>query len=550
MKSASAKKRPTASGAGGEELSVRIEPFGPKPEQLQALADIVTSHRAVHAYLAKTRFRLLRIDLIDPPEEMKPKTPKPLDNFRAVFFDYTNNRSVIATGSLAKPKSLEVTASGLQPLPSQEEFDEAVSIAMEHPELGRPLREQRLRAYPAMPPLAAHELPDGRMERTVTVGLIPAEGTQGHEIVTVNMIRRRVTRLEPSERGRAPPMSAAHNPICGQPNAFQSTAKGVAGSAWVTVKQGGKTVWKFLVVRPASSSGSNGSGVELRYVDYRGKRLLYRAHVPILNVRYAGDACGPYRDWQNEEGMIQANGTDVAPGFRLCSAPATTILDTGSDTGNYLGVAIYVQGQEVVLVSEMQAGWYRYVSLWRLHTDGTLRPRFGFSAVQSSCVCNVHYHHAYWRFDFDIRTAGNNLVREFNDPPLIGTSNWHDKNYEIRRPRDPARKRKWRVENKSTGEAYDLIPGPNDGVATASPDWPFPRGDVWILHYRGTEIDDGVIATGPPYEAGIDTWVNGEPINGADVVVWYGGHFTHDIAKEPPGQFGDIIGPDLKLVKW
>jgi hypothetical protein len=37
MKSASAKKRPTASGAGGEELSVRIEPFGPKPEQLQAL---------------------------------------------------------------------------------------------------------------------------------------------------------------------------------------------------------------------------------------------------------------------------------------------------------------------------------------------------------------------------------------------------------------------------------------------------------------------------------------------------------------------------------
>ena len=30
----------------------------------------------------------------------------------------------------------------------------------------------------------------------------------------------------------------------------------------------------------------------------------------------------------------------------MCNAPATTILDTGSDVGNYLGVAIYMQGQE------------------------------------------------------------------------------------------------------------------------------------------------------------------------------------------------------------
>ena len=82
--------------------------------------------------------------------------------------------------------------------------------------------------------------------------------------------------------------------------------------------------------------------------------------------------------------MIQATGADVAPGFRLCPTPATTILDTGSDAGNFLGVGIYVQGQEVVLVSEMEAGWCRHVSMWRLHTDGTIRPRFGFAAVDTS----------------------------------------------------------------------------------------------------------------------------------------------------------------------
>jgi len=57
-------------------------------------------------------------------------------------------------------------------------------------------------------------------------------------------------------------------------------------------------------------------------VDYKGKRVLYRGHVPILNVKYDGDACGPYRDWQNEESMIQAPaGNDVAPGFRNMGDP-------------------------------------------------------------------------------------------------------------------------------------------------------------------------------------------------------------------------------------
>ena len=550
MKRTSATKRPKTSGAEGEELSLNIQSFGPTPEHVQALAGTVAKQRAVQAYLAKTRHRLLRIDLLDPGEERKPARPEVPNRFRATFFDYTNNRTVFATGSLRRPTSLEVTESGLQPRPSGEEFQEAVSIVRKSPEFGDPLANETLRPYRPMPPLLGEELPDGRVERTVTVGLLPQEGTRGHEIVGVNMINRKLVRFEPSDRGRAPAMSAAHNPICGLPDASQSTASGVAGSVWVTVKQGGATVWKFLVARPAASSGTNGSGVELRYVDYRGKRLLYRAHVPILNVKYDGNACGPYRDWQDQEGMLSANGADVAPGFRLCPTPAATILDTGSDAGNYLGVAIYVQGQEVVLVSEMEAGWYRYISLWRLHADGTIRPRFGFSAVKSSCVCTVHHHHAYWRLDFDIRTAGNNVVREFNDPPLVGSSNWHDKNYEIRRPRDPARKRKWRVENKSTREAYDIIPGAGDGVATAMPDWPFPRGDVWILRYRGSEIDDGVIATGPPYEAGLDAWVNGEPLNGADVVVWYGAHFSHDVTHEEAGEFGHVVGPDLRRVKW
>jgi hypothetical protein len=547
-KKASPQKGPSPKGGEGE-LSVKVAPFGPTPADIERLSARIIKHKAVQAFLVKTRHRLLRVDVLDADEEKKPVRPAPPSRFQAVFYDYTNNRTVLATGLLARPGSLEVVESSMQPRPSEEEFEEAVRIVTDHPDLREGLRNSRMIPYRPMPPLVSEELPDGRVERVVTVGLRPREGMQGHEIVAVNMSRRSVMRYQPSDRGRAPETSAAHNPICGQPDANQATASSKAGSVWVTVRQRGNVIWRFLVVRPAASSGTNGSGVELRYVDYRGKRVLYRAHVPILNVKYDGNACGPYRDWQDQEGMIQANGTDVGSGFRLCSAPATTILDTGSDKGNFLGVAIYVQGQEVVLVSEMEAGWYRYVSLWRLHTNGTISPRFGFAAVQSSCVCNVHHHHAYWRLDFDIRTAGNNLVREFNDPPLFGGT-WHDKNFEIRRPRDPARNRKWRVLNKASGEAYEIVPGHDDGGATTAPDWPFPRGDLWILRYHGSEIDDGVVAVGPPYEAGLDSWRNSEAINGADVVVWYGAHFTHDIAHEEAGHFGHVVGPDLRPVNW
>lgn len=537
-------------------LKISVKPLGPQQAVIDSLSRAVEANPAIQRYLRDTRHRLLSFDLLEPGLEVKgKKLPPPPDRFCATFYDYTNHRVIRGSGKIATPKKLEVAEFSDQPVPTADEFREAVGVLREHSDFAEHFRAKRIVAYQAMPPLVPIELPDGRTQRTIAVGLRPASPLHGatHEIVGVNLSNQQVVRFP----NRAPGSSFAGGSICGPIAAGGATTSGfVAGQAWITVTQGNTVLWKFLAVRPAATRGAglstNGTGIELRFVDYRGKRVLYRAHVPILNVKYDNNACGPYRDWQNQEGVLQANGTDPVPGFRLCTSPATTILDTGSDGGNFLGVAIYVQGQEVVLVSQMHAGWYRYVSEWRLASDGTIRPRFGFSAIASSCVCNVHHHHAYWRFDFDIGTAGNNQVREFNDPCLPGfcPSNWHDKTFEIMRPRDPARKRKWKVENLSTHDAYEIIPGPHDGVATASPDWPFGEGDVWILRYHGNEIDDGVVATGPPYEAGIGPWVNGESIKGQDVVIWYGAHFTHDVQGEPPGVHGHKVGPDLKLVKW
>jgi hypothetical protein len=79
------------------------------------------------------------------------------------------------------------------------------------------------------------------------------------------------------------------------------SAKGLTGSATFTFSWDGIDYWTFQALTPSSSDGTRGSGIELPDVRYKGKLVLYRAHVPILNVKYdkgVRDVCGPhYRDW-------------------------------------------------------------------------------------------------------------------------------------------------------------------------------------------------------------------------------------------------------------
>jgi Copper amine oxidase, enzyme domain len=525
------------------ELSVKLEQRGVAQDIIERLSREVLRTTSVKRFLPKTRTRLLSIDFIEDEKESKPtRIPPPPSRYRATIYDYANNRAVMVEGKIENLKEIEdeieIIESGIQPLPSDEEFEAAVRILAKDPTLAPAIRERSLQPYRPMPPLINVELPDGRVERTLAVGLFSPNERIKNRIIGVNMIRESV--LQELQDVALPSADS-----CGPPQDFNCPDSGSNGQVKITVTQGSTVLWTFVVVRPSASSGTNGSGIELRYVDYRGKRVLYRAHVPILNVMYSNEGasagCGPtYRDWQNSETCFQASGTDLAPGFRLCPTPAKTILETGSDSGNFKGVAIYVQGQEVVLVSEMQAGWYRYISEWRLHANGTIRPRFGFAAGNNPCTCKAHHHHVYWRLDFDIRTAGNNVVEEFNDPPLIGTSNWHTKKYEIRRTKDAGRKRKWRVKNTQTGEGYLIVPGANDGKSDG-----YGVGDLWVLRYHSSEIDDGQGFTTDASlsQAHLDRFINGEVVENSDVVIWYAGHFLHDVAHGDGGSH--IVGPDL-----
>ncbi len=364
-----------------------------------------------------------------------------------------------------------------------------------------------------------------------------------HEIVGVDLTGGPTQRFA----ARAPNSAAAGlGPVCGAPQSASQewTGQGEPGSYAVTVRRGSTVYWTFTAVRPSASSGHVGSGVELRDVVYRGRKVLHRAHVPILNVKYDGDVCGPYRDWQYQEGKLRATGTDVAPGFRLASAEPRTIIQNGSDTGNFLGTAVWINGDEITLVAELEAGWYRYTSEWTLHTNGTIKPRFGFAAVDNSCVCNVHHHHAYWRFNFDIGGAAGDFVQQSS-----GTG-WRLVPKETTAFRDANYATRWRIGTRSSNAKYEIRPNPTDGRARTSADWPFPVGDLWFLRYRASEIDDGAVNVIGQAQANLNRYVQNRSIDGADVVVWYGGHFTHDQASDEAGGNDHMVGPDLVPIGW
>jgi hypothetical protein len=175
------------------DIRIEVEPFGPDEPAVERAVGALARQRAVRGALENTDARLLAFALAEPAR--KTAQPTEPDRFRATWFDYTANHALEVDGRLSDPERATVAETGRQPLPNREEFEAAVAILEQDPDLGAAVREGALVPYEAMPPLVADEQPDGTVHRTLSVGLRPAARGRGrHEIVGVDMIRRAVER--------------------------------------------------------------------------------------------------------------------------------------------------------------------------------------------------------------------------------------------------------------------------------------------------------------------------------------------------------------------
>lgn len=545
--------------AAGQRLSRRLDDygttitansFGPNEADVEREKLRAVRSREVGRYLRGSVYRVVNFVTADVNERKL---------FRVYFYDYTNDRVVIAAGEFGSTARLTVHTEDSYPGVANGERLDAIQVVKADKQIEAMYGSDNIRVTDAMP-----RVTDLDGQRLVNIGISYPDGR--FEVVGISFRDRSIVHYD----GGAPPTSRAAVEACGITPAGQEVSyNGDPGEYHVTISQGGTTLWDMNVVRPAASSGNPGerSGIEIQNVTYRGKSVMKRGNAPVLNVKYGeNNICGPYRDWKYEEGMFDApsvGALDVAPGFRVLAPGqvATTSLESGNDTGNFLGVAVYRSGTETVMVSEMEAGWYRYIMEWRFDDDGTIRPRFGFGATEDPCVCHTHYHHVYWRFDFDVVNTANEVIqREGNRTPsqTITTEN------AVFRKDGPRQHRNFLIKNSTGPEGYILTPGLTDGLWNADGSG-FGMGDFWILRFHGTasspdELDDPNFGLPDETPAQIGAWLNNESVFDQDVVIWYAGHFTHahdgESLLDPDHRYPDtlsgdhVVGPDLRPINW
>ena len=105
----------------------------------------------------------------------------------------------------------------------------------------------------------------------------------------------------------------------------------------------------------------------------------------------------------------------------------------------------------------------------------------------------------------------------------------------------PPSNRSWAVLDKGSGSGYHIFPEATDGVADA-----FSNRDLWALRYQGGEDLNG--RQGTAFSDALAPYVNGEPMDGQDVVAWYVGHLSHEAAHG--GDEWHSTGPTLTPFNW
>jgi Cu2+-containing amine oxidase len=262
------------------------------------------------------------------------------------------------------------------------------------------------------------------------------------------------------------------------------------------------------------SDSPDQEGIVISNASFRGRLLFYKASLPSLRVQYVS-SCGPYKDPLNYN---NAQPTTSCPTKRVCL---------------YSYVSNGLRGLGVDSYHTISA--YRLTHRWVFWENGVVYPRL----YSAGLYCPYdHRHHAYWRFDFDIGGAANDLVLEYNNStPNLGWGNgWHIKSPEISRVKNASSQRSWAVLDKTTGRGYHLIPAPNDGTADT-----FATRDLWVMRYRASEDKHG--NQGSASSDDLQGYLNGEITDGQDVVVWYCGHLFHSAAEETSDWHG--VGPYL-----
>ncbi len=297
-------------------------------------------------------------------------------------------------------------------------------------------------------------------------------------------------------------------------------------------------VWEMCWLRPSDSVGVQGSGLELRDVHYNGILVAKRLHAPILFAEYRNSGTC-YRDWKDADARFVASppvrnqlgvptpfvattscdvSTQPTASYGACpfaNAPGTSF--TSADCiGSPGGVAIEDMGDHVVLTTQYSASWYQYTSRFVFWSNGDIQPEFGFGNSNGTNNNLTHWHHNYWRFDFDIDGAGNNAMLANGQPQsteftglrsLTGGPGGGPTHWDV-------------ITNKG-GFGYRIVSGSGDYTPANESGRNFHSVDVIGSLFKNNEYADKTDNNLSDCQMVATNIANNEAIADNDVVFWY-----------------------------
>lgn len=286
----------------------------------------------------------------------------------------------------------------------------------------------------------------------------------------------------------------------------------------------------------------HGSGLEVWFADFLGRRVVWRGSQPFAIVPYhrpiVGDPQPPhytYKDgaspqWGGVEfTALKKNAPNTWANSTFFAAVDTEAVDVHVDPAGHFGPA------HLTITAKFQCGWYQYVHNWEFDSDGNIHARVAMGGqLNPNDPSKAHAHHMYFRVDLDIDGFTRDLFEEFehasyNDP---GGDGWKIINVQGKHFADPARGRKWRVRDAASTSQLGAFRGYEIEVPQLAGRDDYSTGDLWVTVYRGDSVQQGddVGVAAPNDEVLAKVYAVGplDTVNGNDVVFWVAIHAHHE----------------------
>lgn len=294
------------------------------------------------------------------------------------------------------------------------------------------------------------------------------------------------------------------------------------GAAVIFAAGGGWAQAQALIPLPDSGSttfgnwsfsweigNANDEGLVLRNVRWKGVKVLHKASMPVVRVKYRGrgssiySGCGPYNDRIHTGNVERFSGQTTDVVARLFG-------------DNLMEIAVFAE-----------IGGYDLFQAYYFHTSGRFEPILyssGWSCGDAPPKSRLdHKHHPYWRLDFDIDGIRNHVRHALtvSGGAMAFAEYTSESGFSV--PGNAAAT-VWTVTNNSTGRHVRIHSPANERADnTAAPWFGFGRRDMHVRRYKASE--DVGWNFSPTVQLGYFT--PPESVMNEDVVFWAIGHLTH-----------------------